>query len=992
MTKESVKLLKLRLDGIDISESIYPIYMPDEFKEFKKEVLSINGDKEKYFAKVSEIGAGLIENFPSILDFDLSYDALEGKVPWLYVLNKEIDMEYLGNKMIHLLTNKIKTKGEEAEDFLLLESCENLWCALENLTFGERLTQNEIIGRKRLVEGIMSHRLANVEFIRLEMKKIMKRKRKDLGKYYMSEDDKQEIYDELSKINSMLDDNLKKKIDADCSKIDTLLPEELKSLLDMSKFNLERFLPEELNNAIKKDWKLLESLVKEVSFYSCFENNKHVAISQPITHNPEVEKPVYSSYVISFSLEQPPLSNTSYLYVFVSRRVWLKGKMLEAIKKKIRRRHSLYIYSGNKTVSRYMFKCKKTKENKKQNDTKENKYILEIENKVERELLERKNIDINDIANNPTKYQSKDMSRFIAVPYDAQVFSSRPRHAGIGNMEKLALMHGICDSLNLTAVDEMDLHTIPRVKSNEYISLDLNKDVNIQVWELTNTFFDDIENALHELKREALKKKSSDKVFYFLGDIIREGDLIKTTLILHKKEVKLTFTRHCSTDFSVINREFDNDIDIYNIVQSKLEEIALEEKIHVALVELEDLSNKKELDPKEIIKSALLDKGVPVQMIAPMKKTEDSHVEDVSRIAASLCDLLLNIGLKRVNECINNCIQTYSFKEYKVKVPKNITNLSANEDLNKNLTISIPVVLKSYDGRTEYKILDDNSSWVNHLSELYKKIDKYINDALGDMNKHLNKTTGLKNFNSILEFVIDDNSLDNSQRKILICDYGSEREGFNDLYEKYISVYENKARVKGVELIFTKNNNTTPQFVTVCKKEYAYEHNDNKLKLEELSSIETTNSAGYVKFSDKLVYLIGNKPDTHTPNKANNSFEHNKIEARRRILELVYLGPYDIEEIAKWYQLNRCLHVGYTVMTNKHMDGHILEKAKELIEITEYRYRNIFGKEDVEYDDVFTEVVLGDIDREVDHINTSNRLLDNLFEIPYETEQLSFYL
>lgn len=978
MTKESTKLLKLKLNDFNIHEEIYPIYMPREFIEFKEEVLSLNYNKEKYFTKIEHLGPKLIENFPNILDFNLSSNALEGEVPWLYVLGKNIDMEYIGDKMIYLITNTIRSKGEDAEDFLYLPSCDNLYNALENLSLGEKLSHEEILSRKRLIEGIIAHRLASKDSIKLELNKVFSKYRADLIKFHITDKDKAELEEEWLKIESLLSEKDRGNLKKNWQKISTLLPEDLKTVINTDMFDFERFIPEELKSSISNKWKLLDTLTKEVKFFTCFDYGKHTVISQPITHNPQESNPVYSSYIISFSVETEPLCDTQELQITINRRVWMNKKFFTAIKKKQSRKHSLYIYNGDKSVSRYVFKYNKSKDN------------LIFANKVENDLLEKRQIDINKIVEDPSEFQKANMSTFMAVPYDAQVFSSRPRQAGIGNMEKLALREAISRAVELKEVDDKDLLLVKRNKGDISFSFTSNKDIHLQIWEQTDNFFDDIEKGLYTLKQDAIKKKSTDEIFYYLGDINREDDEINTTLNLQNKTINLTITRHYCGSFSKIDLKQESSLDVYNLIQEELKSTYNPENLTVAIVELEDLSSNKNSDPKEIIKAAFSDNNIPTQMITPMSNKPGKEVTDLSRIASSICDALFSLGITKQNELINNGIVQYTYKEYKVNLPKSITNLSSNEDFKKTLSITIPVLLKSESGYRYLKVLDTKYNWVSFQGELFIQIQNHISSILNSIQEYLNCERGLKKFSTILDFVIKDNVSNTSKRKILTIDYGAERESFNEIYSNYIQMHKDMAINNNVELIFTKNNNT-PQFITVCKEETVYIHKEDKLISSTLANTETTHRAGYIKCSDNLVYLIGDKPSTYKPNKTDNSFEHDKIEARRKMLELIYFGDRNIDDIAIWYQLNRNLHISYSVMTNRHIDGHILEKFSELIDIIEYKYMVIYklGEEEEDNDEILDN--LESIEIEIDNINIFNTLIDNSFEKIQVSEQLSLF-
>ncbi len=191
--------------------------------------------------------------------------------------------------------------------------------------------------------------------------------------------------------------------------------------------------------------------------------------------------------------------------------------------------------------------------------------------------------------------------------------------------------------------------------------------------------------------------------------------------------------------------------------------------------------------------------------------------------------------------------------------------------------------------------------------------------------------------------------------------YNSERECFKTLHDEYISKVEDSSINCGIELMFIKNNSTTPQFVTTEKSPELYKRNalgDLELTNESFDFTATTNTAGYFKFSQvdyenkNLLCLIGDKPNTHTPNRAHNGFENNKGEQRRNLLELIYIGQKDLDDVALWYQQNRYAHPTYENMLNYHVHTHRMVKLGEYMKIIEYKFNmndfDMYNEEDAE--------------------------------------------
>lgn len=901
---EHIQLLLFEgVDSLITDCEIFPIYIPNEFKDFKTDYLEFNSNKSVLFSKLDSIGNKLRECFPEIIDFDLSIEAQNREKPWLYINSKDIDLTYLAGKTVEGLAQCLKEK--DLENFEIF--CESLIDAIYNLEIGDKLNTEEIKNKNRLIEGILAHKLASNPDIYLKMSKVIRHSTKD--------DFKKDKFTE-NDINTF----------------------------DIKFFNKEEGTKEYFS-AKKERWYELQELVKIINFNTCFENNKYVVISDPITHNSNTKYPVYSSYVISFSIEERPCSFKSYIKIHISRRIWVNSKPKFGFKGK--RKHSLYTFNRNRTVSKFMLK-----KNNKTDDinfvSKSDRLYLEKTKNINKEILD-------DILENASKYQTITKQPFIGIPYDAQTFSIKPRGSGVGNMEKLALSTAIKDTLNLKLVDNIDFLKNSASYKNGFYNLRSSKDICIQIWECYENFFDTIVDTTLNL----INKK--DTFFTHLSLIDRNKDLVKFKFTVGEHERIIYFNKITTLEFNqkltkspkLAYLDINNTIDTYS---------PNNEDINASLIELIDFRQLKTVkdyeDPKNLLKLAFMEKGQFTQILQPFGADEEESVK-TGRIKSALSDLLLQVGLYKDN-VLNNNIITYEYTEHKITVPAKLTNLSSNENI-KNITVYIPIISKANNKTEKFTLLEtDANIWVEK-HELLHKINVYIKKALTEAEAYIGAEKGISKFSKVFNFIKNDiNSTDTDNRVILMWAFNSERDDFNTLYKNYILEKEEMILNSNIEVMFIKNNSTTPQFITTEKNIELYKKNtsgDLELLDKPLNFTATTNTAGYFKFSDfdtnnnKLICLIGDKPNTHTPNRANSGFESNKGEQRRRLLELVYLGNEDLDDISYWYQQNRFAHPSYPNMLNYHIQSHISLKLQEYIDTIEYKLTmheiNIHKKEDL---------------------------------------------
>ena len=924
--EDSVQLFLFEdFQSIAMEGDIFTIYMPEQFKMFKEEYLCIHQNSIKLFSKLDSIGIKLKETFHNILDFDLSLEAQEGKKPWLYLNSNDIDLEYLANKTIESL--RICLKEKDRESFYIF--CEDIIQAIYNISIEGPIDSESVLNRNRLLESLLTHKLSNYGDVELNLHKIIRRR----------------VKEDLERNN--------------CTE---------KEILHFEiKYSENESGEKEYISSNTSEWFELQELSKKVQFYQVFENNKHVAISNPIAHNPDAKTPVYWSYVLEFSIDNMPMSENKYIKLHMSRRVWMNSNVILKMKK--RRKHSMYVFSRDKQVFKYMLR--------KNKDTvelasKEDQLYLERSAKINSSLLE-------EILSKPSNFQKPTLNPFIGVPYDAQTFGTRPRKSGVSNMEKLSLIDSLIKSLNLNIIKNVDCIKYDKVGKSELFNqnyvIHCNKDISINVYEQTEGFFEYVIKTIEHF----IKKK--DK---FLSNLtLMDVDENKATFeFIGANQTRLIYLnkRNCFDFCGKIEKEIEVvQRDIKNVIENDLSH-GDDSLLQTALIELVNFNEVKGVseneDPKRLIRLTFLEENILTQFITPINDYTKLSDKDTCRIKNAIGDLLNQVGITKTMP-MNSGITTYSYMETSISVPKSITSLYKEENI-KNVKIPISILKKENNNSQKYMILGLDNIWISKES-LISNLKAYINKTIVDAKRTLGADIGLFRFKEVFDIVEKDTT--NCNRKILLWEYGSERRDFNSVYKENILPFKDIATKNGIELLFIKNNGTTPQFVTLEKESKLHKRDiDGTPALDDYKLIATTNKDGYFKFFDiddkciNVLGLIGDKPSTHKPNRAHSGFEYNSGEQRRRLLLATYIGMHDLDEVAVWIQENRKMNLSYEHMLNHHIHLHELLDLREYIEILEFKY-NSFYKED------FTQRSLEDVAAEMSNDLAFKQLEFDLFRI-----------
>lgn len=924
------------------SMTIYPIYIPPEYKEYEEclNMLFGGGDDVQLRYTLNQWGANLKSIFPMIVDVCLDEDSRKGLTPWLYLVSNDIDINFLKlqlkdlfrkatKKLIDAKNKKIpkaerNTLTDEDIDVLIKPMLDGL----DRISYGKALQIDEIVNKSRLIEGIVIHKLVS------------------LGK----------------------------------------IP-----------INLQ--IP-----------KTKEIITKQLRFYSAYENNKHVAISEWFTNNSEAKKPRFHSFILSSVIVTK--QNKKLLCVKISRRTWINEPLPCDSNKMVK--SSLYCFDGNRYVTRFTIQLnKKTKK-------------FEFYNKVDSLVFNQKykDIDVDSIYTDPLKYRNMSSLNTFGIPYNVQT-SDESVKRGVALIERQAFKNIFEESLHFKPMDRLPLikkNTFVKTSKGDISSLvdhSSMKCFNLQLWAKESVFetlcqmieedilelrYKEIEdtanasdteviNLIYYPSEKVLKKEESKRARTIKEEkkvLLQEtiSDLIRLKNSTEKSNIQIicndeygdnifklhlsledsticnyqgdedivsiikAFTKGIFSNSKILNRDANKCIIEYSFINKKLPititrhdntrfssvirdkqymktSMVINECIReardtsydraAAIIELSNF-NGIPTDPKDMIRYNFGQFGIKTQFVTPVEKGL-AH-----RLYSCVSDVFLKEGIYKYIEGLDG-YDIYTYLEKTIQIDAKHTYIRHNaDDTRKKLRFNIPMLARLSKNGLEFKILNTKNKW-HSTSEIYKEINEFVADFISKPKK--TKESRKCDLKYIYREILNKSS-EGLKKVLIINDLYMKEYGELQMCTKYEEEVNELSLNSDINLIVRSSDGITPGYITYDKND-RMGMNVGYSVLKDCSN--RINDIGYI-MPDKL-------PTTMKVNLAKTIFDEEELYHQRRLVEIRRFGNMEIEEATELYKELQKMVPAFDNMTSYDSLTHYLNKISEYLDSIEYNYSHL---------------------------------------------------
>lgn len=937
------------IESILDSMTIYPIYMPPEYKEYEEclNMLFGGGDDVQLSYTLNQWGANLKSIFPMIVDVCLDEGSRKGVTPWLYLVSNDIDIDFLKlqlkdlfkratKRLIEAKNKKIpKTERTSLTDGDIERLIKPMLDGLDRISYGEALQVDEIVNKSRLIEGIVIYKLVSLGNIPIKLQ-----------------------------------------------------------------------IP-----------KTKEIITKQLRFYSAYENNKHVAISEWFTNNSEAKKPRMHSFILSSTIVNK--QNKKILCVQISRRTWINDPLPRDNKKGFK--SSLYCFDGNRYVTRFTIQL-----NKK---TKNFEFCNEVDSIVFNQKY--KDVDLDSIFTNPLEYRNMSSFYTFGIPYNVQT-SDETVKRGVALIERQAFKNIFEESLYFKPVDRL-----PLIKQNSFVKTskgDIStlvdyssiKNFNLQLWAKESVFetlcqmieedilefrFKEIESPSNSLDTEivnftyypsekVLKKEESkrpraikDEKKVLLQDTISNlirlknsteksniqivcndeysNNIFKLHLCLEESTVcnyqgdedivsiikaftngifsnskvlnrdtdkcviecsfinnklPITITRHDNTRFSskIINKKY---MQTSMVINECIEEVNkyIEEAGDTtydrtaAIIELTNY-NGVSTDPKDMIRYNFGQFGIKTQFVTPVEKGL------VHRLYSCVSDTFLKEGIYKYIEGLDS-YDIYTYLEKTIQIDAKHTYIRHDpDDTRKKLRFNIPILARLSTNGLEFKILNSKNTW-HSSSDIYREINEFVKDFISEPRK--TKETRKCDIRYVYR-EISNKSSENFKKVLIINDLYMKDYGELQMCTKYEEEINELSLKNNINLIVRSSDSITPGYLT-------YDKNDRMGMNVGYSVLKDCDS----RIND-IGYIVPDKlPTTMKVNLAKTIFDKEELYHQRRLVEIRRFGHMEIEEATELYKELQKMVPAFDNMTSYDSLTHYLNKITEYLDSVEYNYSHL---------------------------------------------------
>lgn len=927
------------IESILESMTIYPIYMPPEYKEYEEHLNMLfgGGDNIQLRYTLNQWGANLKSIFPMIVDVCLDENSRKGLTPWLYLVSNDINIDFLKlqlkdlfrkstKRLIEVKNKKIpKAERNTLTDDDIEKLIKSMLDGLDRISYGKALQIDEIVNKSRLIEGIVIYKLVSLGKIpiKLEIPKTKEIITKELRFYAAYENNKHVAISEWFTNNSE-DEKLRMHSFILSSVIVTKQNKKLLCVKISRRTWINEPLPRDSDTRIKSSLYCFDSnryvtrfttqlnkKTKMFEFYnkvdSLIFNQKYKDIDiDSIYTEPFKYRNVksFNTFGIPYNVqtsEESVKRGVALIERQAFKNIFEESLCLKPVERLPLIKKNTFIEASKGDISS-LVDHSSIKHFNLQIWAKESVFETVCQ-MIEEDILELKYKEIEDTPNT----LDAEVINLIYYPSEKVLKKEESKRArAIKEEKKVLLQETISDLIRLK--NSANKSNIKIVCNDEY-SNNIFK-LHLSLEESSICHYEGDEDIVSIIKAFTKGMFSNSKI------LVKDTDKCVVEYSFANKKLPITITRHDNTRFSSVIRD-KQYIQTSMVINKCIQEASNASYDRTAaIVELSNY-NGIPTDPKEMIRYNFGQIGIKTQFVTPVEKRLEH------RLYSCISDVFLKEGIYKHIEGVDG-YDIYTYLEKTIQIDAKHTYIRHDaDDKRKKLSFNIPILARLSINGLEFKILNTKNKW-HSTSDIYKEINAFIADFIS---KPKTPKVSRKCDIKYIYREISNKSSESLKRVLIINDLYMKEYGELQMCAEYEEEINELSLNNDINLIVRSSDSITPGYIT-------YDKNDRMGMNIGYSIVKDCtnriNDIGYI-VPDKL-------QTTMKVNLAKTIFDVEELYHQRKLVEIRRFGNMEIDEATELYKELQKMIPAFSNMTSYDALTHYLNKISEYLDSVEYNY------------------------------------------------------